>query len=132
MVYYNDDLTIFLATNLGGLYNLKDSYSQFRVVGIASFYASGIYYDENQYNKMYDENGTLIMTKFSAGVSSFPSNDSKLFCNYGQYVDSKFKYQYNNSGYFNYLEITSNIFGPKQIVNSTMSKFPIIQYVKSY
>lgn len=120
---------LFLKWNNGGTLNTASSFSVFRLLGIVPFYTTKIYYDYEDYFKVYDRCGKLLLTRFYTNDTTYPYSYQNKKFNTGQYIDNKFIVSYNESGYFSYLETMNDLFKPAPIVDITMSKAPIIQYI---
>ncbi len=128
-ILVDSDKELFLKWNNGGTLNTLNSFSVFRLLGIIPFYSSKIYYDNFDYFKIYDSCGNLILTRFYTNYTTYPFNYQNKKFNTGQFIDNKFVFVYNIEGYFSYLEIMNDIIKPPPTVNTSMSKYPILQYI---
>ncbi len=115
---------LFEKYNQGGTLSLPDSNSIFKTVGIVPFFNINIFYGDEDYYKIYDECGNLIVTRFASSVTNFPLKQNSRI-NIAQHVENKFYCKYTTDGYFSYLEKVFNVFGSNPQVNLTMGKQPI-------
>ncbi len=122
LVQNNNEL--FEKYNIGGTLSLPDSNSIFKTLGIVPFFNFNIFYGDDDYYKIYDECGNLIVTRFASNITDFPiKQNSKV--NISQHVENKFYCKYTTDGYFSYLEKVINVFGSNPQVNLTMGKQPV-------
>ncbi len=117
----NNNIDLFEKYNQGGTLSLPNSNSIFKTLGIVPFFNVNIFYGDEDYYKIYDECGNLIVTRFASNITDFPiKQNSKI--NIAQHVENKFYCKYTTDGYFSYLEKVFNVFGPNPQVNITMGK----------
>ncbi len=128
-IIVGSNLDLFLKWNNGGTLNTASSFSVFRLLGIVPFYTTKIYYDYEDYYEIYDSCGKLLLTRFNTNDTTYPYSYQNKKFNTGQFIDNKFIVSYNELGYFSYLEIINDVFKPAPVVNLSMSKTPIIQYI---
>lgn len=128
-IIVGSNIKLFLKWNNGGTLNTASSFSVFRLLGIVPFYTTKIYYDYEDYYEIYDSCGKLLLTRFNTNDTTYPYSYQNKKFNTGQFIDNKFIVSYNESGYFSYLEIINDVFKPAPVVNITMDKTPIIQYI---
>jgi hypothetical protein len=122
-ILVGNDEQLFTKYNKGGTLSLPNSVSIFKTLGIVPFFNVNIFYENNNYYKIYDQCGNLILTRFGSNITNFPiKQNSKI--NISQQVDNKFYCAYNSEGYFSFLSKTINPFEDESIVNLTMGKTP--------
>jgi hypothetical protein len=135
LVYVNniiigDDSKLYLKYYDGGNQSLPCSNSIFKIIGSTPDNTSLIYYDEANYNKIYDKKGKLRVCRFDNDVTIFPLKIAGRFLNNGQINQTKFVYTYNSDGYYSFLKrlYPNNMKIPQ--VNETMSKTVIkLKYI---
>lgn len=123
-----NDNKLFEKYNQGGTLSLSDSTSIFKVIGIVPFFNQNIFYGDEDYYKIYDECGNLIIVRFSSNITTYPFNNNALI-NVGQKCNNRFYCKYTPDKYFNYLESVTDAFNNNSIVNLTMSKTPILKVI---
>ncbi len=123
-VLIEEDKLLFNLVNQGGTNFLPESKSVFKTVGIVPYVVTQTFYGDEDYYKIYDECGNLIVVRFASNKTK---NIFDINTNYGigQVQQSKFIYKYNEFGYFSFLQKIFNPFGDDSIVNKTMGKKPI-------
>ncbi len=125
----NDNLN-FIKYNEGGTLSLPDSNSVFKITGIVSFFNVNIFYGDEDYYKIYDECGNLIVTRFISNITNYPLQKN-TFINIGQKCSNRFYCKYSENKYFSYLESVSNAFNDSSMVNLTMGKTPNLKVVSN-
>jgi len=126
-VLINNDVDLYDKYNAGGVMRLTDSQSIFKTVGIIPFFSSKIFYVNENYYKIY-ENETLKYVKFDFNETNSVDNTVIMIsetneCNFIVSFDSKTGLLTKLVKLFNDKEKTS----PE--VNITMSKYPINKYI---
>ncbi len=128
-IIQNDNI-IFNKYNQGGTLSLPDSNSVFKIVGIVSFFNVNIFYGDEDYYKIYDGCGNLIITRFTSNITNYPLEKNTLI-NIGQRCNNKFYCKYSQNKYFSYLESVSDVFNNNSVVNLTMGKTPFFKVVSN-
>ena len=121
-VLIGNDLPLFESVNDGGNFNLPESRSLFRTVGIVPFFNSSIYYVNQDYLKIYNEFEELIIVRFDSSITNYNNKMIQV----SEIVKNRFQLSYNEDGYFSTLNKIFYICDSTEIVNQTMSKKPII------
>lgn len=127
-VIVGNDTVLYNTYNTGGgLSYLPESQSTFRMIGIVPFFESKIYYNGNDYYKIYDTNGNLQFVGYDFSIVNF----NGLKVNTGTTCNVDYLYQFNDEGYLTHLQNIRTSKNDDTLVNSTMSKTPIIKYIES-
>lgn len=126
-IVQNDNL-LYLTYNRGGTTTLPESNSVFKILGIVPFFNINILYGDEDYYKIYDECGNLILTRFTSNITEYPFKKNTLI-NIGQHCNNKFYCKYTSNKYFSYLESVSDAFNNNSIVNLTMGKKPFLKVI---
>ncbi len=119
-----EELVLFNKYNNGGIARLPQSQSIFKSIGIVPFFDSQIFYCNQDYIKIFNECGKLIINRFDKNITIYKNNQIVVSEN----LPCQFIISYNSDGFFIYLENIFNI-GGKPLVNSTMSKKTVIKYI---
>ncbi len=118
------ELELFNKYNDGGISRLPQSQSVFKSVGIVPFFDSQIFYCNQDYIKIYNECGKLIVNRFDKNITIYKNNQIVVSEN----LPCQFIISYNPDGFFVYLQNIFNLEG-KPKVNDTMSKKTLIKYI---
>jgi hypothetical protein len=126
-VLINDDINLYDKYNAGGVMRLTDSQSIFKTVGLVPFFSSKIFYVNEDYYKIY-ENETLKYVKFDFNETNSDDNTVIMIsetneCKFIVSFDSETGLLTNLIKLFDDKEKTN----PE--VNLTMSKYPINKYI---
>jgi hypothetical protein len=125
----NDNL-LFEKYNKGGILSSPNSNSIFKNLGIVPFFNVNIFYGDEDYYKIFDECGNLIVTRFSSNITNYPDKNN-VFFNIGQHCNNRFYCKYTQDNYFSYLEAVNDAFNNKSIVNLTMGKTPFLKVISN-
>ncbi len=120
----DNELELFNKYNNGGISRLPQSQSVFKSIGIVPFFDSQIFYCNQDYIKIYNECGKLIINRFDKNITIYKNNQVVVSEN----LPCQFIISYNADGFFVYLENIFNLGGKPQ-VNETMSKKTLIKYI---
>ncbi len=118
------ELGLFNKYNDGGISRLPQSQSVFKSAGIVPFFDSQIFYCNQDYIKIYNECGKLVINRFDKNITIYKNNQVVVSEN----LPCQFIISYNPDGFFVYLENIFNL-GGKPEVNDTMSKKTLIKYI---
>ncbi len=118
------ELELFNKYNDGGISRLPQSQSVFKSIGIVPFFDSKIFYCNQDYIKIYNRCGKLIVNRFDKNITNYKNNQIVVSEN----LPCQFIISYNSDGFFTYLENIFN-YGKQVNVNPTMSKNTLIKYI---
>ncbi len=117
-----DNLNLYLQYNSGGLQTLPQSRSSFKLVGIVPFFASQIYYNENEYFELYNV-AKPIPELYRVGYDFTNCSVDSGKVNTGTLNYCKFIYKFANDGFLQSLtKMFDNLDLTSPEVNLTMSK----------
>lgn len=126
-VLISNDVDLYDKYNAGGVMRLTDSQSIFKSIGLVPFFSSKIYYVENDYYKIY-ENETLKYAKFDANETN--SNDDTIIM-IAELQECKFIVSFDSeTGLLsNLVKLYDDKEKTNLQVNLTMSKYPVLKYI---
>jgi hypothetical protein len=126
-VLIQNDAILYDKYNGGGIMRLPESQSVFKTIGIVPFFSTQIFYLNNNYYKIY-ENETLKYVKFDATETSIDNNMDIMV---SELQDCRFIVSYaSDSVLFNTLiKIYDDKEKTNPQVNLTMSKYPVSKYI---
>jgi hypothetical protein len=125
-IIIDNDEILFNKNNNGGIGRLLKSQSIFKSIGIVPFFATMIYYCNQDYYKFYSSNGELVLTRFDKNVTNYNNN----FIAISEIVPCQFMLSFTNDGFFSSLINLPSLNENVSMVNPTMSKRIIIKYIQ--
>jgi hypothetical protein len=126
-VLINNDVELYDKYNAGGVMRLTDSQSIFKTIGIVPFFSSKIFYVNENYYKIY-ENEVLKYVKFDFNETNSDDNTIVMI---SEINECKFIVSFDSeTGLLTKLDkIYDDIEKTNPQVNITMSKYPVLKYI---
>lgn len=126
-VLINNDVELYEKYNAGGVMRLRDSQSIFKTIGIVPFFSSKIFYVNENYYKIY-ENEVLKYVKFDFNETNSDDNTIVMI---SETNECKFIVSFDSeTGLLSKLDkIYDDIEKTNPQVNITMSKYPVLKYI---